>query len=138
MSTLLASLEKALAADNRPILFDNDTWHTTSELRRDVLHVVSTLYEAGLRERDEVLIGLPNSYEFAVVYLALLQSGVVISQSTQKMPAAELERCCRGCRRRPFSYSLRSTRHGKVFSKPVGFRVRPRLRHPTARWSRLC
>ncbi|WP_206922622.1 AMP-binding protein [Alicyclobacillus suci] len=92
MSTLVASLEKVLAADNRPILFDHDTWHTTSELRRDVLHVVSTLYETGLRARDEVLIGLPNSYEFAVVYLALLQSGVIISPVNPKMPAAELER----------------------------------------------
>ncbi|MFB5192914.1 AMP-binding protein [Alicyclobacillus fastidiosus] len=92
MSTFLTSLEQVLSAEHRPILFDHDTWHSTSQLRNDVLQVKHALWDAGLRERDEVVLGLPNSYEFAVVYLALLQSGVVVAPVNPKMPAAELER----------------------------------------------
>ncbi|GMA64461.1 AMP-binding protein [Alicyclobacillus fastidiosus] len=92
MSTFLTSLEQVLSAEHRPVLFDHDTWHSTSELRNDVLRVKQALWNAGLRERDEVLLGLPNSYEFAVVYLALLQSGIVVAPVNPKIPAAELER----------------------------------------------
>lgn len=90
MSELTRRLTTILQRSATPLIYDNDDWHTTDDLTLDVQAIGGWLERAGIRPGDRVVLGYPNSYAFAAVFLALLQSGVVVAPINPAMTASEL------------------------------------------------
>lgn len=91
MSQLLQALHHALRPTAAKI-FDDGHWLDSERLNSDVARAVDTLRRLGVRPGRQVVIAMPNSYDFVVAYLALLQYGAIIVPVNPETPAAGLAR----------------------------------------------
>jgi len=75
---LIAHYEDAFASfADRVAIIDDTESITYDELRVRALHVARRLVDVGLRPRDRVVVQLPNTAQFASLYLAMQHIGVI-------------------------------------------------------------
>lgn len=98
MSELTNQLHRILNKTEKPIIKYDGHWYSTAELKSDMARVQNYLQQAGLQPGDRVLLGLPNSYRFAVIYLAVIEYGATVVSMNPAMPKSEfylyIERSC--------------------------------------------
>ena len=93
---LVEHYEDSLAAfPERVAVVDEDERLTYRDLSRRSEHLARALHDLGLRPRDRVVVQLPNTALFAVVYLALQRLGVIPVMALPSHRYRELEQFVR-------------------------------------------
>lgn len=92
MSQLLQAIHRAFERENEEKIYDHGKWYTSSEVFRDVDKVREQLRQTRVQVGSQVMIALPNSYEFVVSYLAILHHGAIAVPVNMETPVAELAR----------------------------------------------
>ncbi|WP_018663062.1 AMP-binding protein [Heyndrickxia acidiproducens] len=98
MSQLTERLNQLLSSTDQSIIQDGGRWYTTRELKGDMENVQSRLAQAGVRPGDRVLLSLPNSYAFTVIYLAVIDYGAAAASINPEMPGYELRAFLNRCK----------------------------------------
>lgn len=97
MSKLTKRLKQTLSRPVRPFIQEGGQWYSTLALRSDMVRIQTYLENAAIRSGARILIGLPNSYRFIAIYLAIIDYGAIAVPVNPKMPVSEfrsfLERC---------------------------------------------
>lgn len=92
MSRLTEAIRGSLERTVSEYMHDQERWFSSTDLLQDTETVGQVFTDLQLRRADRVLIALPNSYAFAVIYVACLFGGVVAVPINPNTPAPELER----------------------------------------------
>lgn len=91
MSQLTEAL-KLFSGSSNAWLSDKRHTYSPNTFTEDVARMSSALSMLNIDSGDNVLLALPNSYEFVVIYVGLLNHGAVVVPGNPQMPAAELAR----------------------------------------------
>lgn len=92
MSKLLQALQTALAHPADAKVFDHGRWHDAQTLAIDVQATIKALRDMRVAPETQVMISMPNSYDFLVAYVALLHYGAIVVPVNPETPVAELSR----------------------------------------------
>lgn len=98
MSRLTRTIRDQLKTIGRPIIKKDERWYTTNDLQLEIKKIQGMMLQAGVRKGDRILLGLPNSYSFLCVFLAIIDYGAVVATVNPKMTRDELERFIQRCR----------------------------------------
>ncbi|MHB1683072.1 MAG: AMP-binding protein [Bacilli bacterium] len=90
VSKLTALLHERLRTGTSPIAHDGEHWFTREQMLRDLHYVHDALRTSGVTPGDRVVLAQVNSYEFVVLYSALLTYGAVVVPVNPNMPVPEL------------------------------------------------
>ncbi|MDQ0190109.1 AMP-binding protein [Alicyclobacillus cycloheptanicus] len=90
MSRLTQAIERSLSRVDAKLIFDHGRWFDARETADDVARIQWRLQALGVHAGDRVFIALPNSYEFTVLYVAVLTYGAIAVPMNPAMPAPEL------------------------------------------------
>lgn len=125
MSRLTEAILGSLQRGEPDLLHDHETWFSSADMLQDTSTMGRLFGDLQLRRGDRVLIALPNSYAFAVIYVACLLNGTVAVPINPNTPAPELERAMRRYRAKTvFMREPSATTWGGVLEKH-GFQRAP-------------
>ncbi len=94
MTEFIKKINQTLQSDpNTRIIKDLETnrWHSKKEIRASIQAIQNTLAQQAVKSGDLVLLSLPNSYNYILAFLALLDYGCVVSSIDPSMPQYKLE-----------------------------------------------
>ncbi len=92
MSNLTTALQDALEKKaQQPLIKFAEQWYTKAQVSKEIDHVQTILAKSGLTQGDRVLLALPNSYQFATIYFALIDYGCIVVPMNSQLSGTELE-----------------------------------------------
>ncbi|MDB5085397.1 MAG: AMP-dependent synthetase and ligase [Bacilli bacterium] len=89
MSLLTQKIQRFLSRPLFSCIHDQGHWFTNQDIKQDIEKICGLLAQAKVKGGDRILLGFPNSYAFAVVYLAILDFGAVVVPFNPTLPAPE-------------------------------------------------
>lgn len=98
MSQLTRALHEQLKRTDRPLIKEGEQWYTRNQVQLEIKRIKGLLLQAGVQKGDRILLGLPNSYSFFCIFLAVIDYGAVVAAINPKMTDEELIRFTKRCR----------------------------------------
>lgn len=98
MSRLINKLREIYLQQEKPLILQHTHWYQSDDLHQDIVIVQHFMSQSHIRTGDRILLSLPNSYEFIVIYLAIIDFGAVAVTINPQMPDAEFQSFVQRCR----------------------------------------